>query len=379
MTETTPETRDIRRLIGIMARLRDPQGGCPWDLAQDFASVAPYTVEEAYEVAAAIDRNDMDALREELAARTAAIYGGKVPAGQVAITSGCNQAYTASIATLCAEGDEVILPAPWYFNHRMWNDMAGVVTRPLPCGPDMIPDVDEARSLVTSRTRAIVLVSPNNPGGVEYPPEVIAAFRDLARAKRIALILDETYRDFHSRPGAPHELFTDPDWDEVLIHLYSFSKAYRLTGHRVGAMVASTARLAEAEKFLDTVTICPAQPGQIGALWGMRNLDEWLAGERDEVLARGRAVKDGFARLAEQGWSLLGSGAYFAWVEHPFTLPSPDVARRLVAEAGVLLLPGTMFTPEGDMAAKRQLRVAFANVDSAGIGSFIDRLAGFAL
>ncbi|MEN1943737.1 nucleoside triphosphate pyrophosphohydrolase [Luteimonas sp. MJ293] len=66
MTETTPETRDIRRLIGIMARLRDPQGGCPWDLAQDFASIAPYTVEEAYEVADAIDRSDMDALREEL-------------------------------------------------------------------------------------------------------------------------------------------------------------------------------------------------------------------------------------------------------------------------------------------------------------------------
>ncbi|MGY0560122.1 nucleoside triphosphate pyrophosphohydrolase [Luteimonas sp. A277] len=61
-----PEAQDIRRLIGIMARLRDPEGGCPWDLEQDFASIAPYTVEEAYEVADAIDRNDMDGLREEL-------------------------------------------------------------------------------------------------------------------------------------------------------------------------------------------------------------------------------------------------------------------------------------------------------------------------
>ncbi|MGY0634198.1 nucleoside triphosphate pyrophosphohydrolase [Luteimonas sp. A478] len=61
-----PEAQDIRRLTGIMARLRDPDGGCPWDLAQDFASIAPYTVEEAYEVADAIDRNDMDGLREEL-------------------------------------------------------------------------------------------------------------------------------------------------------------------------------------------------------------------------------------------------------------------------------------------------------------------------
>lgn len=61
-----PEKQDIQRLIDIMARLRDPDGGCPWDLEQDFASIAPYTVEEAYEVADAIDRGDMDGLREEL-------------------------------------------------------------------------------------------------------------------------------------------------------------------------------------------------------------------------------------------------------------------------------------------------------------------------
>lgn len=57
---------DIQELIDIMARLRDPSGGCPWDVAQDFASVAPYTIEEAYEVVDAIDRGDFDDLREEL-------------------------------------------------------------------------------------------------------------------------------------------------------------------------------------------------------------------------------------------------------------------------------------------------------------------------
>ncbi len=60
------EKRPIDRLIAIMAKLRDPIGGCPWDLEQDFASIAPYTIEEAYEVADAISRGDMGALREEL-------------------------------------------------------------------------------------------------------------------------------------------------------------------------------------------------------------------------------------------------------------------------------------------------------------------------
>ena len=59
-------TRPIDRLLSIMARLRDPQAGCPWDLEQDFSTIAPYTIEEAYEVADAIDRNDLGGLKDEL-------------------------------------------------------------------------------------------------------------------------------------------------------------------------------------------------------------------------------------------------------------------------------------------------------------------------
>ncbi len=293
----------------------------------------------------------------------------------MAITQGCNQAFCAAMATLAAAGDEVLLPVPWYFNHKMWLDMQGVRAVPLPTGAGLLPDAGTAAALITERTRAIVLVTPNNPGGVEYPAETLRAFFELARARGIALIVDETYRDFDARPGAPHDLFADPDWRGTLIHLYSFSKAYRLTGHRVGAFVADAARLAEVEKFLDTVAICPGQLGQIGALWGMRNLRQWVAGERAETLARRAAMEAGFARL--EGWRLLGCGAFFAYAEHPHPLPSPDLAKRLVREAGVLLLPGTMFMPEGDPAGARQLRIAFANIGRDGIAELIGRLAAW--
>ncbi len=62
----TKKPTEIERLLDIMAKLRDPNGGCPWDLEQDYASIAPYTIEEAYEVADAIERNDMDMLKDEL-------------------------------------------------------------------------------------------------------------------------------------------------------------------------------------------------------------------------------------------------------------------------------------------------------------------------
>jgi aspartate/methionine/tyrosine aminotransferase len=187
--------------------------------------------------------------------------------------------------------------------------------------------------------------------------------------------VDETYRDFHAQSGAPHELFADPDWADTLIHLYSFSKAYRLTGHRVGAMIAAPERLSEVEKFLDTIAICPGQIGQRAALWGMENLDQWLAGERHEILARRAAIAAGMPKLEAAGWRLLGLGAYFAYMAHPFATSSAELAPRMVRDCGVLCLPGTMFMPEDDPDGARQLRVAFANLDTARIDALFDRLA----
>ncbi|QUS35206.1 aminotransferase [Falsirhodobacter algicola] len=313
-------------------------------------------------------------LRAELATATAAHYGGTVGAEQVAITQGCNQAFCAAIATLAAPGDEVILPTPWYFNHAMWLQMNGIRAVPLPCGAGLLPDPEAAAALIGPRTRAIVLVTPNNPSGAEYPGGLVETFHALARAHDIALILDETYRDFDSRTGPPHELFRDPDWHRDVIHLYSFSKAFRLTGHRVGAMIAGTRRMAEVEKYLDCVSISASQMGQIGALWGLRNLAPWVAGEREEILSRRQRMVEGLAAL--DGWDVMGCGAYFAYVRHASTTPSPDLCRRLVHEAGILMLPGTMFRPDG---GTDEMRIAFANIDAAGIDDLFTRLRAFAL
>ena len=318
----------------------------------------------------------LPALRAELAARTASIYDGNVTAAQVAITAGCNQAFAATIATLAQAGDEVILPTPWYFNHQMLLTMTGITPVPLPTGANLLPDPGRAASLITDRTRALVLVTPNNPCGVEYPAPLMAEIYAVAKARGIALIVDETYRDFHAEPGAPHDLLTDPDWPETLIHLYSFSKAYRLTGHRVGAIVTAESRLAQVEKYLDSTTICAPQLGQRAALWGLRNLSQWLAGERAEILSRRAAITKALGNL--DGWRLKGCGAYFAYAEYPQDQPADQFARRLLRNTGILALPGSMFTPQGDAAGARALRIAFANIDHSGISQLQERLQNIA-
>ena len=316
----------------------------------------------------------LPALRSELAGQWSKSYGGEIHSNHVGITSGCNQAFSAAVAMLCGQDDEIILPTPFYFNHKMWLDMAGVRTITLACRGDMIPDPEKAAQLITEKTRAIVLVTPNNPCGVEYPADIVMKFYELAKERQIALIIDETYRDFHSQTGAPHNLFHKKCWDDTLIQLYSFSKAYRLTGHRVGSVIASETRIAEIEKFLDTVSICPNQLGQKAALWGLQNLGEWLANERLEILTRRSLIEENFPRLAAKGWKLLGLGAYFAYLKHPFDISSDTLARHLVDAASVLTLPGTMFVKDTDQSGEGQLRIAFANIDAHRINLLFDRL-----
>jgi len=79
-------------------------------------------------------------------------------------------------------------------------------------------------------------------------------------------------------------------------------------------------------------------------------------------------------RLEAKGWRLRGLGGYFAYMEHPFAISSGDLAPLMVADAGILCLPGTMFYPDDTPQAKAELRIAFANLDAEGISTLFDRL-----
>nr|WP_210272608.1 aminotransferase [Chthonobacter rhizosphaerae] len=314
------------------------------------------------------------ALREALGADVEAVYGGPVAPGEIAITAGCNQAFFVTMLALAAAGDEVILPTPWYFNHKMTLDMLGIRSVPLPCraADGFVPDVEAARALVGPRTRAILLVSPNNPTGATYPPAVIASFADLAEAAGIALVVDETYRDFLA-PGAgrPHALFAERRRSHF-IQLYSFSKSYAIPGHRLGSVIAAPDAIAEIGKVLDCVQICPPRAAQAAVAWAVPETAAWRQETRARIAARAERFR---ALVAEApGWSISAIGAYFAYLGHPFDMPGERVAERLARESGVLALPGSFFGPKDDPDQDRHLRFAFANVDEAALAVVPARL-----
>jgi aspartate/methionine/tyrosine aminotransferase len=313
------------------------------------------------------------ALREALADHMSAFYETRLDQRQVAITAGCNQAFCLAMMALAGAGDEVILPLPYYFNHRMWLDMLGIGSVLLPFRADRggVPDPDEAAALIGARTRAIVLVSPNNPTGAVYPVATIAAFRDLARARGIALVLDETYKDFLASDGKPHDLFDAADWADTVVQLYSFSKVYCLTGYRVGTVVAGAPLIAEIAKAMDCVAICAPRIGQEAALYGLRHMADWRREKRLLMTERVATLRAAFA-AHDTGYRIVSAGAYFAYLRHPFAgEEARTVAKRLAEEENMLCLPGSMFGP----GQEDYLRFAFANVEASVMPEIARRLA----
>jgi aspartate/methionine/tyrosine aminotransferase len=317
---------------------------------------------------------DLD-LTAAYARHVSGLYGTAVSADEIAITTGCNQAFMVALMAVAKAGDAIVLPEPWYFNHEMTARMLGIEVRALPCRAEngFVPTVDDAaRLMADGRVRALLLVTPNNPTGAIYAPETIAAFADLSGRHGCWLIIDETYRDFLDGARAkPHRLFDREATRNGMIQLYSFSKSYAIPGYRVGALRAPLALMPEISKILDCLQICAPRVGQRALVWGLEHLAAWRDDNRATILARGTAFRRVLA--GGSGWQIRAMGAYFAYVEHPFAdRTATEVARALAQQRGVLALPGTYF---GTSAQARYLRFAFGNADEAAIMGLNTRLA----
>ena len=219
---------------------------------------------------------------------------------------------------------------------------------------------------------ALVLVTPNNPTGAIYPPALLHRLAEMCRARGVWLVLDETYRDFLPEAAdPPHGLFEAPDWPEHLVHLYSFSKAYCVPGHRVGAVLGGGAFRQALLKALDSYQICPARPAQAALAWAVPALGRVARREPRRYGA------DGPPRRARpwrscRGWRVDALGTYFAYLRIPEAAPDAmALAEQLAVERGLLCLPGPFFGPGQD----RHLRLAFANVEPARIAELPARLA----
>lgn len=213
----------------------------------------------------------------------------------------------------------------------------------------------------------------------------------MASRRRVALIIDETYRDFVPVEAHPHTLFSRADpWRPTFIHLFSFSKSYCLPGYRLGAIVASPDFLGSVKTVLDCLQICPPRAVQLGLAELLPSLRTFVQENAEAV--RGRHAL--FKRSLPEGWTIGAQGGYFAFVRHPYAkIRSERLAQILVEREGLLTLPATFFTPpvhatEGEengsrdaevAESERWLRFSVANVDDGKVVEACRRLASLCL
>ncbi|TPW29098.1 aminotransferase [Martelella alba] len=311
-------------------------------------------------------------LRNALAADINALYGGNLAASELQITAGGNQAFFVMALSLARPGDEVILIGPHYFNHDMTLRMLGITVRVVDGDPaaGFLPDMAAIKAATNAKTRAIFIVTPNNPTGGIYPPALVDALLDHCIKAGIMLVVDETYRDFlPAGSNAPHDLFTRQEWRDHFVHIYSFSKAYCIPGHRVGAIAAGGRIMTEIAKVMDNLQICAPRPAQHALVGAMTRLKTWRDENRDEIDRRRLAFEQAIATAGH--WQIISIGAYFAYLRHPFDRKhAMEVARDLASEHGILVLPGSCF------GARQEgyIRAAFANADVEVIKTLTTRL-----
>ena len=314
-------------------------------------------------------------VRQAVCAGYRTLYGAEIDPGQVCLTIGASQAFWLAMVTLCRAGDEVVVQLPAYFDHPMALQILGIrcVYAPFDEASRGVPNVGAIAGLITERTRAILLVTPSNPTGAVIPPETVRELHRLARRRNIALVLDETYNSFITGGLRPHDLFEDPRWDEHFVQIASFGKTFALTGYRAGMLVASQEFIGHALKAQDTMAVCQPRITQHAVKFGLERLDGWVARNRAMMERRHEVFKAEFARPGNP-FRLAASGPFFGWVRHPFVgATGREVARRLVREAGVLLLPGEAFGP----GLEGYLRLAFGNIKEDAIPEAVARFREF--
>ena len=291
---------------------------------------------------------------------------------RVFVTAGGNMAFMNAVLAAADPGDDIVLVAPFYFNHEMAIVMAG-------CRPVVAPsdaryqlDVDAIRQAITSRTRAVVTISPNNPTGAVYPEAALRAVNALCADRGLLHIHDEVYEYFvygdarHFSPGSV------PAAAAHTISLFSMSKAYALASWRIGYMVVPERLAIAVNKIQDTILICPpliSQAAALGALEAGRAYCEphvrQLAGTRALVLERLRELED----VCEVP---TPEGAFYCLLRVATRLPDMTVVERLVREHGIAVIPGSAFGATGAC----YLRISYGALEPATVVEGMDRLVG---
>ena len=270
------------------------------------------------------------------------------PDTEIVITTGTQEAVFIVLAALLDPGDEILLADPYYNSYATMLHYldAKLVAVPTSAADGFQIDPDEFERRITPRTKAIALLTPNNPTGTVYAQDRLEAIGRIAERTGVYVISDELYESLIFE-GRPFSIASMPGMRDRTITINGFSKAYSMTGWRVGYLAGPRATVDALVTLRHTLTICAPSMSQHAAVAALRGSQECLR----ERLAIFRARRDfALARLADVGISCIPpQGTFYIFMDiRPSGLSSEEFAFALMEQEGVFVYPGGYFGARGE-------------------------------
>lgn len=271
------------------------------------------------------------------------------PDDQIIVTTGAQEALAIVMQTLLDPGDEVLLASPFYMAYEANIVLAGGVPVAVPTreAEDFQMSASEIEERITERTKLLAIVSPSNPTAAALTRETLEAIADVARRHDLPVLSDELYEkvvydDFEHVSIAS----LDGMLDRTIV-INGVSKAYSMTGFRVGYMAGPADYIQAALEPRHSLTISTPTPSQYAALAAMTGPQDHLAEMMTTYTRRRDMMAKAFDELGVT--YSLPRGAFYFWANIGGAgLPSLDFCRRAVTDYGILFFPGSMYGPEAE-------------------------------
>ena len=342
----------IRRFFDIAAEMDDvislgvgePDFDTPWSIRE----TAIYTLEQGKTVYTA--NAGLKELRQEIAIYSERKYHLSYdPLHEILVTVGGSEAIDLCLRAILTPGDEVLIPEPSYVSYIPCTALAGgkPVTIPLRGENDFKLRAEDIEKHITSRTKAIVFPFPNNPTGSVMTKEDLAPLADLIIRHDLLVISDEIYAEL-TYTGQPHiSIASFPGMRERTLVINGFSKAFSMTGWRLGYAMGPEELIRQMTKIHQFAIMCAPTTSQYAAVQALKNCDDKVENMRREYNRRRRYV---LSRIRAMGLTCFEpEGAFYVFPSVASTgMTSDEFCSRLLYDQKVAVVPGDAFGEHGE-------------------------------
>lgn len=342
----------IRRFFDIAAEMEDvislgvgePDFVTPWSIRESCV----YGLEQGYTSYTA-NRGLLE-LREEICALQKRNFNIDYdPKTNVLVTVGVSEALDIAMRAILTPGDEILIPEPCYVSYKACASLAGAVPVAVPAKIENNFSITPAdlEAHVTNKTKALLIGYPNNPTGAILSKDQLMDIANFAQEHDLIVISDEIYGDL-TYGGERHVCFAGlPGMKDRTILLNGFSKAYAMTGWRIGYAMSNPAIISAMTKIHQYTMLCAPITAQIAAVEALRHGEKYMKKMVSEYDKRRRLIYDGLTNAGLKCFE--PKGAFYIFPDITSTgLTSEEFAEQLLMKEHVALVPGTAFGQCGE-------------------------------